>query len=58
MVLGAAAWKGAGWDQFIGWSVAQRRQGLARVTNQQRFLILPWVRVPHLASHVLALALE
>jgi hypothetical protein len=58
MVFGAAAWKVAGRDQFIGWSVTQRRQGLAGMTNQQRFLILPWVRVPHLASHVLALALE
>jgi hypothetical protein len=58
MVFGAAAWKVADRDRFIGWSVAQRRQGLPRITNQQRFLILPWVRVPHLASHVLALALR
>jgi len=58
MVFGAAAWKVADRDQFIGWSVGQRRQGLQRITNQQRFLILPWVRVPHLASHVLALALK
>jgi hypothetical protein len=58
MVFGAAAWKVAGRDQFIGWSVAQRRQGLAGITNQQRFLILPWVRVAHLASHLLARALE
>jgi hypothetical protein len=58
MVFGAAAWKVADRDRFIGWSVAQRRQGLSRITNQQRFLILPWVQVPHLASHVLALALK
>jgi hypothetical protein len=58
MVFGAAAWKVADRDRFIGWSVGQRRQGLQRITNQQRFLILPWVRVPHLASHVLALALK
>lgn len=58
MVFGAAAWKVADRDRFIGWSVAQRRQGLSRIANQQRFLILPWVRVPHLASHALALALE
>ena len=31
---------------------------MQRITNQQRFLILPWVRVPHLASHVLALAVQ
>jgi hypothetical protein len=58
MVFGAAAWKVAERDGFIGWSAAQRRQGLQRITNQQRFLVLPWVEVPHLASHVLALALK
>ena len=56
MVFGAAAWKVAVRDQFIGWSVEQRRTHLRLVTNQQRFLILPWVRVPHLASHLLAQA--
>ena len=56
MVFGAAAWKVAVRDEFIGWSVAQRQQHLNALTNQQRFLILPWVRVPHLASHLLALA--
>jgi hypothetical protein len=56
MVFGAAAWKVAARDYYIGWSVAERRAGLARMVNQQRFLILPWVRVPHLASHVLGLA--
>jgi len=56
MVFGAAAWKVAARDQFIGWSVAQRQQHLRGLANQQRFLILPWVRVPHLASHLLALA--
>ena len=56
MVFGAAAWKVAARDQFIGWSVPQRREHLGAIANQQRFLILPWVRVPHLASHLLALA--
>jgi hypothetical protein len=56
MVFGAAAWKVAVRDQFIGWSVAQRQARLGGLANQQRFLILPWVRVPHLASHLLALA--
>jgi hypothetical protein len=56
MVFGAAAWKVAVRDQFIGWSAQQRGQRLGLVANQQRFLILPWVRVPHLASHLLALA--
>lgn len=58
MVFGAAAWQVAQRDRFIGWPAAQRARGLAGVVNQQRFLILPWVRVPHLASHLLALALR
>jgi hypothetical protein len=56
MVFGAAAWKVADRDRFIGWSVQQRAEHLGAVANQQRFLILPWVRVPHLASHLLVLA--
>jgi hypothetical protein len=56
MVFGAAAWKVAVRDRFIGWSVAQRQQRLGALANQQRFLILPWVRVAHLASHLLARA--
>ncbi len=56
MVFGAAAWKVADRDRFIGWSVQQRAEHLGGITNQQRFLILPWVRVPHLASHLLVLA--
>jgi len=56
MVFGAAAWKVAVRDEFIGWSPARRERALSLVANQQRFLILPWVRVAHLASHLLALA--
>jgi hypothetical protein len=55
MVFGAAAWKVAVRDRFIGWSVEQRQAHLGALANQQRFLILPWVRVAHLASHLLAL---
>jgi hypothetical protein len=58
MVFGAAAWKLAARDQFIGWSPEQRAARLGSIANQQRFLILPWVRVSHLASHLLALALR
>jgi hypothetical protein len=58
MVFGAAAWKVAPRDRFIGWTIPQRHAGLHRIANQQRFLILPWVRVPHLASHVLKLATQ
>jgi hypothetical protein len=56
MIFGAAAWKQADRDRFIGWSAAQRTQRLGALANQQRFLILPWVRAPQLASHLLALA--
>ena len=41
-------------DRFIGWSAAARRQNIRFVAYNPRFLILPWVEVPHLASHLLA----
>ncbi len=53
LLFGAAAWRLACRDRFIGWDSTSREQGLARIANNQRFLILPWVRVPHLASHLL-----
>lgn len=40
-------------DQHIGWSAAARKANIRFVAYQTRFLILPWVRVPHLASHLL-----
>lgn len=52
-LVGAAAWQCAPRDRYIGWSAAERAAGLARIGNHSRFLILPWVRVPHLASHLL-----
>jgi hypothetical protein len=56
LLFGAAAWKVTGRDHYIGWSAAQRKVGLPLIANNMRFLILPWVRVKHLASHVLGLA--
>lgn len=53
LLFGAAAWKTRGRDAFIGWTVAQREAHLGQVANNSRFLILPWVRVPELASHIL-----
>ena len=53
LLFGAAAWRVAGRDAFIGWEETARRQRLPLVANNMRFLILPWVRVPHLASHLL-----
>jgi len=40
-------------DRFIGWSPAVRRAHVHELAYNTRFLILPWVRVPHLASHLL-----
>jgi len=51
----AAALKVGARDLFIGWSEDQKKIYLDRVANNSRFLILPWVRIPHLASHVLSL---
>jgi len=53
VLFGAAAWQCRARDEHIEWNAATRARGLAYVTNNTRFLILPWVRVPHLASHVL-----
>lgn len=53
VLFGAAAWQCRARDEHIGWNAATRARGLSYVTNNTRFLILPWVRVPHLASHVL-----
>jgi len=41
-------------DRFIGWSPEQRRAGVHLLAYNTRYLILPWVRVRHLASHLLA----
>jgi hypothetical protein len=40
-------------DRFIGWGAAERRRNIRFIAYQSRYLILPWVRVPHLASHIL-----
>jgi uncharacterized protein DUF4338 len=56
LLFGAAAWKVAARDQFIGWGEQERRSGLSALANNSRFLILPGVRVPSLASHILSLA--
>ena len=58
LLFGAAAWKTRPRDKFIGWTDAVRPRHLLLVANNTRFLILPWVRVPHLASHLLATILK
>ena len=57
--LGALGWQSAVQhlgcrDRLLGWNATQRARGLHHVVNGVRFLILPWVRVPHLASVILS----
>jgi hypothetical protein len=40
-------------DRYIGWSAEARRRNIRFIAYNTRFLILPWIRVPHLASHIL-----
>jgi hypothetical protein len=54
--FGAAAWQTAPRDGWIGWNSEQRQRNLGAVVNNARFLILPWIRVPSLASKLLGLA--
>lgn len=58
VVFGSAAWKCQDRDQFIGWTAEERRKNLFLLTNNTRFLIMPWVTVPHLASWTLAAVLR
>jgi len=55
LLFGSAAWKTHARDSFIGWDRPTRERNLQQVTNNTRFLILPWVRVRCLASRVLSL---
>jgi hypothetical protein len=58
MGFGAAAWKVAPRDNFIGWNHQEREQGLHLIVGQSRFLILPWVHCPNLASKSLAMVAQ
>jgi hypothetical protein len=40
-------------DRYIGWSADARRRNIRFIAYNTRFLILPWIRIPHLASHIL-----
>jgi hypothetical protein len=58
LLFGPASWKVAARDEFIGWSGSQRQSRLSHLANNSRFLILPWIQTPHLASHLLAQAVR
>jgi len=53
LMFGASAWSCRARDEYIGWDVSQRSARLHLIINNSRFLILPGVNVPHLASHIL-----
>ena len=50
-----AAWKLAPRDNFIGWTRQLREKNLPFVVDNPRFLILPWINIPNLGSHILAI---
>lgn len=54
ILFGSAAWKMLPRDRFIGWNPSTREHYLPYLSNNMRFLILPWVRVPSLASFILS----
>ncbi len=58
LLFGAPAWKCRTRDEFIGWSPVHRQRHLGCIANNTRFLILPFVRVPHLASWILGQTLR
>lgn len=53
LLFGSAAWKCRARDEWIGWKPAARQRQLSFITNNSRFLILPWVKAPGLASWIL-----
>jgi hypothetical protein len=55
LLWSSPAWKMAARDSWIGWTNEERARNLQLVVNNSRFLILPWVRVPYLASTILSL---
>ena len=55
LLFGSAAWSCHDRDAHIGWSRQSRKSNLQEMTNNVRFLVPQWIKVPHLASHILSL---
>ena len=55
LMWGRAALKIGARDRLIGWSNEERRANIDAIANNYRFLVLPWVHIKYLASHVLAM---
>ncbi|NIA09832.1 MAG: DUF4338 domain-containing protein [Nitrospiraceae bacterium] len=58
LLFGAAAWKIEARDRWIGWTADVRERNLGLICNNTRFLILDWIKIPHLASHALGACLR
>ena len=58
LAFSSAAWRLEARDQWIGWSEPARQQNLSRIIANSRFLIVPYVKAPNLASHVLGMAVR
>ena len=58
LLFGSAAWKTQPRDTYIGWAARAREHNLPLITNNTRFLVLPWIQVKFLASHLLSLSLK
>ncbi len=61
--IACVGWSSAAWhigcrDRFIGWPAQVRKNNLHLIAYQSRFLIVPWVSVPYLASHLLSLSVK
>jgi hypothetical protein len=55
LLFGSSAWSVADRDAHIGWDKETRQRNVNFSTNNTRFLVLPWIKVKCLASHVLGL---
>lgn len=58
LVWGAAVLHCEPRDQYIGWDARTKARRLPYVVNNRRFLVLPWIRKPHLASRILGTTLR
>jgi hypothetical protein len=54
LLFGSSAWACSPRDCFIGWDSKKRQKNLSLTTGNTRFLVLPWVSVKYLASHILS----
>lgn len=60
-VVGCIGWASGVWklglrDHYIGWDATGQQKGLGSIVNNVRFLILPWIKIRYLASHVLSVS--